>query len=435
MLVGRLSWEQVGRWLERLYVVVMLFGLTQGPVLQLWWTRAREAGVPVRTAIIATYIALQLPAVFIFAYQRFSPRLLKGPLGLLVVFVTWLTASVGWATLSSHTIVEVVSLATTCVAGLYLAVRFSIVDKLILICVAMQLGVVWSYVAIERGWSQSVGAFGEWIGIYYNRNSLAPVSSVGVLTALALLWVVLVKRPWPWGPALAILLLDVIVFNTYVLLKTESETTLYAGVIAIVVWLTVAGFGYLVRRAGVTKSLTAAWRVGIALIVAAPWVLVFGIRSLGDFLDGFSIGGREGIWLFSFDGFLEKPIIGWGWMSAWETPNFLPREFWTWQQTIAGPWSHSSFFDIILGGGLVAFVLFVAFLFRTLDVHGTQVPQMAFGQAYTALAVFVLMSATQESFLVGNHFLMVLFVAGAFGPVFASAVSDGVIAGQRTAGG
>jgi len=413
----------------------MLFGLTQGPVLQLWWTRAREAGVPVRPAIIATYLALQLPAVFIFAYQRFSPRLLKGPLGMLVVLVTWLTASVGWSTLSSHSIVEVVSLATTCVAGLYLAVRFSVVDKLILICVAMQLGVVWSYVAIERGWSQSVGAFGEWIGIYYNRNSLAPVSSVGMLSALALLWIVVAKRPRRWGPALVILLLDVIVFNGYVLLKTESETTLYAGVIAISAWLAVSGFTLLVRRLGMTKLLVATWRTGVAVVVAVPWILVFGIRSLGDFLDGFSIGGREGIWLFSFDGFLEKPIVGWGWMAAWETPNFLPREFWTWQQTIAGPWSHSSYFDVLLGGGLVAFALFVAFLVTMFDMHGRQVPNMDFGQAYTALAVFVLMAATQESFLVGNHFLMVLFVAGAFGPVFFSAVNDGVIAGQRTAGG
>jgi hypothetical protein len=434
MFVDRLPWEQVGRWLERLYVVLMLFGLTQGPVLQLWWTRAREAGVPVRPAIIATYIALQLPALFIFAYQRFSPRLLKGPLGLLVVLVVWLTASVGWATYSAHSIVEVMSLATTCIAGLYLAVRFSVVDKLILICVAMQVGVVWSYVAIDRGWSQAVGPFGEWIGIYYNRNSLAPVSAVGALTALALLWIVIAKRPWPWGPALAILLLDVIVFNGYVLLKTESETTLYAGVVAIVAWLLVSGFMALAQRRGATTPLTTAWRTGIALVVVAPWILVFGINSLGDFLDRFSIGGREGIWVLSYEGFLQKPVAGWGWMSAWETPNFLPRELWTWQQTIAGPWSHSSYFDVLLGGGLVAVALFVTFLVVTLDVHGRQVPNMAFGQAYTALAVFVLLAATQESFIIGNHFFMVLFVAGAFGPVFYQAVSDGVIAGQRTAG-
>jgi hypothetical protein len=89
---------------------------------------------------------------------------------------------------------------------------------------------------------------------------------------------------------------------------------------------------------------------------------------------------------------------------------------------------------VLLGGGLVAVALFVTFLVVTLDVHGRQVPNMAFGQAYTALAVFVLLAATQESFIIGNHFFMVLFVAGAFGPVFYQAVSDGVIAGQRTAG-
>ena len=257
---------------------------------------------------------------------------------------------------------------------------------------------------------------------------------MGALTALALLWMVIAKRPRPWGPALAILLVDIVVFNGYVLLKTESETTLYAGVIAIVVWLLVSGFGLLVRRTATPKLLTALWRTGVAVVVVAPWILVFAIRSLGGFLDRFSIGGREGIWKLSLDGFLEKPVVGWGWMSAWETPNFLPRELWTWQFTIAGPWSHSSYFDVLLGGGLVAVAIFVTMLVVTLDIHGKAVPKMEFGQVYTALAVFVLLAATQESFLIGNHFFMVLFVAGAFGPVFYRAVSDGVIAGRRTAG-
>jgi hypothetical protein len=76
----------------------------------------------------------------------------------------------------------------------------------------------------------------------------------------------------------------------------------------------------------------------------------------------------------------------------------------------------------------------VILLVVTLDVHGRQVPNMAFGQAYTVFAIFVLLAATQESFIIGNHFFMVLFGAGAFGPVFYQSINDGVIAGQRTAG-
>lgn len=429
-----LSWEQAGRWLERIYVVAMLVGLTQGPVLQAWWTRARAEGLPVRTSIIATYLILQLPAVFIFAYQRFTPRLLQGPIGVLVAFVSWLTITTMWATLSSHTVVEVLSLATTCVTGLYLAVRFSVVDKLILICVAMQICVAWSYFAIQRDWEGSVGPFGEWIGIYYNRNSLAPVASVGALSALLLLWIIVRTRWWPWGLGVGLLLVDVVIFNVFALLKTGSETTLYAGVIAITVGLMVVGWLSLHCRNLDGRLLKSIWLVGSAAIFSLPWILVFAIRSLGNVLDRFSIGGREGLWVLSFDGFLQKPWFGWGWMSAWETPNFLPRELWNWQRDIAGPWSHSSYYDILLGGGLVAVALFVVFAMWAMIHHASQVPMMSFGPTYTIFTVFVLFAATQESFFVGNHFFMVLFIAGLFGPVFSSAVTSGVIAGPRTAG-
>ena len=429
-----LTWEQLGRWLERLYVVAMLVGLTQGPVLQLWWTGARAEGLPVKTAIVATYLVLQLPAVFIFAYQRFTPRLLRGPIGALVAFVTWMIITTAWATLSSHTIVEVLSLATTCVAGLYLAVRFSVVDKMILICTAMQVCVIWSYVAIQRDWPESTGPFGEWIGIYYNRNSLAPVASVGALTALVLLWITIRNKVWPLGIGISLLLVDVVVFNVFVLLKTESETTLYGGGIAIVSWLLISGWLALHRRGVSTRVLTLIWMSVTTVLFSLPWVLVFGIKSMGGFLERFGIGGREGLWVLSHDGFLEKPWLGWGWMSAWETPSFLPRELWNWQRDIAGPWSHSSFYDVLLGGGLVAVVLFIGMMLWTLVHHASQLPLMHVGQTYTVFGLFVLFSSTQESFIVGNHFLMVIFIAGLFGPVFDSAVRSGVIAGARTAG-
>jgi O-antigen ligase len=429
-----LSWEQLGRWLERLYVVLMLVGLTQGPVLQLWWTGARAEGLPVKTAIVATYLVLQLPAVFIFAYQRFTPRLLRGPIGALTFFVSWMIVTTVWATLSSHTIVEVLSLATTCVAGLYLAVRFSVVDKMILVCMAMQICVIWSYVAIQRNWSGSVGPFGEWIGIYYNRNSLAPVATVGALSALVLLWMTIRNKVWPLGLGIALLLVDIVVFNVFVLLKTESETTLYAGVIAVGAWLLISGWLALHRRGLPTKVLSVVWMSVAAVVLSLPWVLVFGIKSMGGFLERFGIGGREGLWVLSYDGFLQKPWFGWGWMSAWETPNFLPRELWNWQRDIAGPWSHSSFYDILLGGGLIAVALFMVVLLWTMIHHASQLPLMHVGQTYTVFGLFVLFSSTQESFIVGNHFLMVIFIAGLFGPVFDSAVRSGVIAGPRTAG-
>ena len=82
----------------------------------------------------------------------------------------------------------------------------------------------------------------------------------------------------------------------------------------------------------------------------------------------------------------------------------------------------------------MAVTLFVAILLWAMFHHASQLPLMHVGQTYTAFGLFVLFSSTQESFLIGNHFLMVIFIAGLFGPVFDAAVRSGVIAGPRTAG-
>ena len=71
--------------------------------------------------------------------------------------------------------------------------------------------------------------------------------------------------------------------------------------------------------------------------------------------------------------------------------------------------------DVLLGGGLVAAVLFVgAFLwgiYRYLD-HATKETA---AQWTPSIMFFVLATATQESFFTGNHFLWLLFVAAIVG--------------------
>ena len=123
--------------------------------------------------------------------------------------------------------------------------------------------------------------------------------------------------------------------------------------------------------------------------------------------------GRSAIWNYSWTGFLDRPLIGWGWMSAWRTPSFLHRDLW-WSFTNTG-WSHSGYMDVLLGGGFIAAVLFVgAFLWGGYRHLGDVTKQTA-TQWTPAIMCFVLATATQESFFVGNHFLWLLFVAAVAG--------------------
>jgi O-antigen ligase len=123
--------------------------------------------------------------------------------------------------------------------------------------------------------------------------------------------------------------------------------------------------------------------------------------------------GRAAIWHYGWTGFLDRPIIGWGWMSAWKSSVFLHRDLW-W--TVEGAqWSHSSYIDVLLGGGVIgAALLFVVLVYGGYSQIENALSSTA-GQWAYAMTFFVLLASTQESFVNGNHFLWLLLVASVIG--------------------
>ena len=73
--------------------------------------------------------------------------------------------------------------------------------------------------------------------------------------------------------------------------------------------------------------------------------------------------------------------------------------------------------DVLLGGGVLAGLVLVAALlwggYRHLEFATTETA----AQWTPAIMFFVLATATQESFFVGNHFLWLLFVAAVAGDI------------------
>jgi hypothetical protein len=73
--------------------------------------------------------------------------------------------------------------------------------------------------------------------------------------------------------------------------------------------------------------------------------------------------------------------------------------------------------DVLLGGGVLAAALFIGTIvwsgYRNLDLVRTTTA----GQWNFAIMFFILSIATQESFIIGNHFLWVLLVAAVSGSI------------------
>jgi O-antigen ligase len=382
----------------------------------MWFASSIEGQTNAESAELLTYFAVQVPALVLLGYRRIPRTSLIGPVGLLGLFCGWMWLSTAWATLGQHTIVEATTLCVTFLTGVYLARSFSLLEQLILVVVAMQPGLLWSRYAIANNWSNSVDQNGNWVGIYFNRNSLAPVAMVSCLAASALLWIVVMRRGKKWPVMLIIILVDVILFGAVMLLHSRSNTSVGGAVVFGAVWAFWTVVRSLLRRRRiVNESLR---RLVYPLFIAGTTVLTWATVRLQSVVLSFfgetiDFNGRSEIWHYSWTGFLERPLNGWGWMSAWRTPLFLRRDLW-WSFVNTG-WSHSGYMDVLLGGGIVAAVLLVGGViwsgYRYLDSADKETA----AQWTPAIMFFVLATATQESFFIGNHFLWLLLVASIAG--------------------
>lgn len=409
--------HQILKWLEYLYVVVLLGFLTQGPVLKIWEASGQiNAGI-INTTKFATYLVVQVPAIVLLFRRGINKSMLFGPVGALLAFCAWMFLSTFWSTFSSYSLVESFTLTVTCLAGLYSARSFTLLQQLTLFLVAMQPGLIVSWYAVRNNWTGAVN-FDEnyWIGIYFNRNSLAPPAALGLLAAGALGWILLVRRPKFW--LLGVLILtDVIILNLGLLIRSKSSTSLGAIVVFLLVWAFWSGVRWINRRRMFTfEQLRQIIYPGfLFVLIVLTWFSLRFQESLSRvFKSNVDFNGRTMLWKFSWSGFLDRPILGWGWFSAWQTPNFFhERDYW-WALT-STTWSHSGVMDVLLGGGIIgAGLLILAILWsgaRQLERVFTQTA----GQWAFAATWFVIAASTQESFIVGNHFLWLLLVASMAG--------------------
>ena len=412
MQLTPVSIRSILRWTEYAYAATLLFFLTQGPVLSMWFASEQQNVRPALAPQIATYFVVQIPALVLVSRQKFTLRDVRGPLGLLAVLCIWLTATTLWATNGQHSAVESVSLMTTFVCGVYFAKRFTLIEKLTVVVVAMQPGLILSRYAIAHNWNYSRSTEGFWTGIYFNRNSLAPVAMVSVISALALLYVVYLRKIDKFRIYKLCLLADVVVFGLVVAIRTRSNTP-FGGLIA---FAAVFAFWEVLRKSPLRNQLNSVKQIrkvysGFTALVAICSLLAIQFQSkvLQAFGETVDFNGRSEIWKYSWNGFLDRPLLGWGWMSAWRSWAFMKMDLW-W--TVEGvTWSHNAYLDVLLGGGVLAVGLLVAAviwgLYRLVPTDtGNPIDSWSI-----AFVFFYLAMCTQESFIIGNHFLWMLFVA------------------------
>ena len=400
------------RLIEVLYAVALVFTLTQGPVYKVWRNAEFYTPVPIAPTWQATFLAVQVPALMLLARRGLNRNFRLGPFFPLVSLLVWMMISTTWTNLSRYTSIDSLSLAVTAGAGLYLGSRFSSRHLVVIVSIAMQLGVLLSYLAVKQAWTESLDGEGNWTGIYFNRNSLGPVAMLGLVTGCAIALSLGRSRRKPYRLSLFSLVGVLIVLDTVVYIRSGSSTSVGAAVIAGIasaIWV-VVGLWHKKTNAPLEAIQRVVYPTFVALTMLVAWVgfryqsAIVGLFGKADFFNG-----RSALWHYSWTGFLERPFVGWGWRAAWSTPEFLKRDLW-WT-TAGASWSHNGFLEVLLGGGLIGGLLFASYVLWAGQRTVATVVSMPSESWRVGIAMFVLTACTQEVFIIGNHFLWLLLVA------------------------
>ena len=404
--------ERYGRYGEYAYVVILIFMLTQGPVYKIWRTAEFYTPIPITPTWQATFLFVQIPALMLLARRGLRQEFVVGPFMLLSGLLGWMCASTTWTNLSRYASVESLSFAVTAGAGLYVGTRFTSRQLVVLVWLAMQGGVLTSFLAVSREWTESLDTEGNWTGIYFNRNSLGPVAMLGVITGCAVLVSLLRSNTSAYRLPFAIVVVGLVSLNIVVYVRSGSSTSIAAAIaaaIACAVWI-VIGRWHQTTRAPIYAIQRVIYPIFVGSTLLIAWV---GFRYQATIVGWFGkaefFNGRSALWHFSWTGFLERPVFGWGWRTAWSTPEFLKRDLW-WT-TSGATWSHNGFLEVLLGGGVIGGAFFAGYVLwsgQRLIATIVSIPSESWRMA---AAFFVLVASTQEVFIIGNHFLWLLLVA------------------------
>ena len=406
------SWSTIGRYAEFTYVVVALAALTQGPVLTLWTRQTQPGQLSSDYAILSTYLAVQMPALALLARRGLPGRGRAVVVAGIVVLVGWLSLSTVWSTVHIDTATAVVALVATTCFGLYLAVSYSSLELVTLIVIGMQAGLLVSGWSVARHWQGSRDPIGNWVGIFFNRNSLGPPAVIASAGVVVLVAVLVRRRPPLWWCGVAVLL-AVGAFDLRLQLHGDSATSWMVLAVFVGSWTLWQIAGIIARRVRDDGRIRSARTLGIGYFCVVSVVTVTALVERNRVSAWLGrppeFDGRGLHWSANWAGVQDRPFFGWGWLAAWHTPEFRVRL----SPEIANDiWSHSAYFDLLLGGGVVAAGIFVAIVvaaFAGLADMALRVPLI--GALPVALATAILVANTQESFIIGNHFLWALLVA------------------------
>ena len=242
---------------------------------------------------------------------------------------------------------------------------------------------------------------GNWIGMYTNRNSLAPLAALGVIAGLH--W--LLPRPMPASRHRRALGAVLVAASLVTLVGAGSRTA----------WLALAAALALAPAFGVVAGASRSrrrppWKARAAAAGGGLVTVGVGVAVVAAAWDVSTFSQRRTIWGLVWDRVLERPWGGYGFFAFWEVPELVAEHL-----LLERGSAHNSLVETALGLGVVGTAPFVMIVVLAAVNAGRGLwlrPSVDTGM-WAAVTVFVLCENVTESFVLWFSHIWVLLLAAA----------------------
>ncbi|MGB5759027.1 MAG: O-antigen ligase family protein [Acidimicrobiales bacterium] len=293
-------------------------------------------------------------------------------------------ASLFWSADIGETIRQATILIAIAFYGVYLILRFQLVQIVRLLAVTFTINAACSFLFVFAFPAYGLSPAGQWIGVYYQKNAL------GFAATLAMPLLIVAAR---MTPRVRLIFYAAAIGHGVLLFFSESKTMYVAGFGSVVLLGVYRLFrGRRTLRGAVLLSLAGSSLFTVAFATA-------NIGILAKWLDkDVSLTGRIPLWEDLIPVVLERVALGHGYRAAFGGYFSPVHEIWikhTWQP----PHAHNGLFHIWLELGLVGLVLFLIGFFRAVKraIHAVNLVPGAIGLWPLAfLSTSLLVSITES---------------------------------------
>ena len=335
-------------------------------------------------------------------YRKLLPQVLSEHKTLLLLLL-WTGISVIWSADPGLSFRKFIALIGSAVVGLVLSLRFRLHEQARLLAASMAIAALISLVVSLKSpamFPATEQAGDAWHGIFSHKNVLGRAMAFGAISALCI-----IKRRVSSLAAVSAFLAF-----AYLIFRAHSQTAMAVTLIACLL---------------VACSLMACWKwrdlVGGGALLSLLVMSCVAIAAVhlgliaGWFHRDLTLTGRSKIWEFAWLNVMQRPLLGYGYSGFWWVASDS-------RQTLsllhyATPHAHNGFLDLSLQIGFVGTLLFAAgwivnwiAAFRHLRAaDGADRWPVIF------LTCMLIYSCTENSLLVPNSLLWIVYISTAFG--------------------